>query len=321
MFILRGSLFLTLSLSACAAEPSPGSDAQGVPAQAERRFALTGAFRLGESSAAAVSARHPGVFYTINDSGNDPVLYAFDTTGMARGRWVVRKAGSFDWEAVAVAPCQLTGGDSTRSCVYIGDVGDNGTERRTITLYRVVEPDSLTPGSVGEMHPDSLHVRYPDRPHNVEAMVVASDGGILLFTKERRVSRLGRAAYVYRIPPRTWAPTDTGMAELVDSIATGFAVGLRGGVTDASLDPLARLLVLRTYQQVHLFPADSSTGRPVAGAQPATCDIAFLGEPQGEGVGIAGRGDSTVRLVLTSEGRDTPSHLISCPLPGTHARD
>src|ERR1700712_1820680 len=34
---------------------------------------------LVENSAAAMSRRQRGVFFTINDSGNDPVLFAMDT--------------------------------------------------------------------------------------------------------------------------------------------------------------------------------------------------------------------------------------------------
>ena len=50
------------------------------PVRADR----TGTFedpRVGESSGVAASPAHPGVFWTVNDSGNDPVLFATDTLG------------------------------------------------------------------------------------------------------------------------------------------------------------------------------------------------------------------------------------------------
>jgi len=306
-----------LLLVACDARLLPSGERGGVPAAAERPFTLRGAFRLDESSAAVLSAAHPQAFYTINDSGNDPVLYAFDTTGGALGRWVVRTAGSEDWEALAVAPCARSGGDSTRSCVYIGDVGDNRAERRSITIYRVAEPASLVANRVGELFPDSLVARYADGAHNVEAMVMSGDGSLLLITKEPARGPVGanRPALVYRIAPRRWAAGDTARAELVDSLPIFPAYATRHTVTDAALDPGGRVLVVRTYDHAYIFAADSLTGRALPGVAPALCDLRGLREAQGEGVGIASLGARVARLLLTSEGEPTPARMADCPLP------
>src|SRR5262245_26085772 len=64
-------------------------DSMGVPAQA---VSMTGHFArndLLESSGVAVSATQPGVLFTINDSGNEPLLFATDSTGADRGVWRV----------------------------------------------------------------------------------------------------------------------------------------------------------------------------------------------------------------------------------------
>src|SRR5262245_30899673 len=47
---------------------------------------------LLELSGAAMSARQPGVVFTINDSGDEPALRAIDTTGADRGTWLVTGA-------------------------------------------------------------------------------------------------------------------------------------------------------------------------------------------------------------------------------------
>lgn len=309
-------LALTLLLAACDASLLPSTEDGGTPAAAAHAFTLRRAFRLDESSAAAPSAAHPHAFYTINDSGNDPVLYAFDTTGAALGRWVVRTAGSDDWEALAVAPCARSGGDSTRSCIYIGDVGDNDLERRAITIYRVVEPESLVHASVGELFPDSLVARYADEPHNVEAMVVSADGSLLLMTKEARRGNDGpRPTLVYRIDLQRWTAGDTARAELVDSLPIHPVFATRHTVTDAALDRSGRLLAVRTYDHAYLFAVDSLTGRVRPDTPPARCDLRALKEPQGEGVGIVSVGERVARLLLTSEGEPTPAHLVDCPAP------
>lgn len=311
------ALAMVALLAACDARLLPSGERGGIPAAAERPFTLRGAFRLDESSAAVLSAAHPRAFYSINDSGNDPVLYAFDTTGSALGRWVVRKAGSDDWEALAVAPCARSGGDSTRSCVYIGDVGDNRAERPSITIYRVAEPESLVASSVGELFPDSLVARYADGAHNVESMVMGGDGSLLLITKEPARGPVGaaRPALVYRIAPRRWSPGDTARAELVDSLPIYPSYATRHTVTDAALDRGGRVLVVRTYDHAYLFATDSLTGRALPGVAPALCDLRGLREAQGEGVGIAAVGADVARLLLTSEGEPTPARMVDCPLP------
>ena len=48
--------------------------------------------KIHESSGLAVSHRHPGLFWTHNDSGDAPRLYAFDEQGRHHG--TLRRAGS-----------------------------------------------------------------------------------------------------------------------------------------------------------------------------------------------------------------------------------
>src|SRR5919108_3756530 len=101
-----------------------------------RHVRAVGHVDLVESSAAAMSIAQSGVFFTINDSGNDPVLFALDTTGANQGEWKVLGARNRDWEAAAVGPCSSSESSSTareRWCVYIGDVGDNGEAHREST--------------------------------------------------------------------------------------------------------------------------------------------------------------------------------------------
>src|SRR5262249_29463932 len=83
---------------------------------------------LVENSAAAMSMTQPGVFFTINDSGNEPLLFALDTTNRDRGAWRLVNTTNVDWEAASVGPCSH-GADGW--CVYVGDVGDNEAHHRS----------------------------------------------------------------------------------------------------------------------------------------------------------------------------------------------
>src|SRR5689334_12926657 len=56
-----------------------------------------------EASGLTISRRHDGLLWTHNDSGNEPVLFAIDTSGRARGRVRV-SARLRDWEDISAAP-------------------------------------------------------------------------------------------------------------------------------------------------------------------------------------------------------------------------
>src|SRR5688572_29318051 len=97
---------------------------------------------IREASGLVASQQWPGVYWTINDHGNAPVLFAFDQDGAPRGSFRVHGASNVDWEALQLGP----DGDGGFA-LYIGDTGDNDQNRRDPVIYRVPEPEPAPPGS------------------------------------------------------------------------------------------------------------------------------------------------------------------------------
>jgi hypothetical protein len=286
------------------------------PAQRTKSIPTNLHSRLVENSIAVTSVTQPGIMFGLNDSGHDAIIFAFDSAGTARGIWRVAGARNLDWEAAALGPCPPPG----RTCLYIGDVGDNEARRPYVTIYRVPEPIA-EPSSDQRAAPDSIlvverrQVRFPDHPHDVEAMYVGGDGALFLITKRRLrdLERRSRQALVFRVPASQWGLAAIPTATLVDSlpIVPGSAQGRQ--VTDAALSPDGRLLAVRTYAEVYVFAMDASTGVPSSGVPATSCTIRDLEEKQGEGIGWWW---DRRHLVLTSEGRNEPLHVIACSLPG-----
>ncbi|NOT09279.1 MAG: hypothetical protein HOP28_13875 [Gemmatimonadales bacterium] len=250
--------------------------------------------RLTESSGVVVSRRHPGVLWTMNDSGGEPALFATDTAGRALGMPAVPEAANVDWEALGIGPC---GGGT---CLYIGDTGDNDESRPAVVLYRVPEPD---PKAAGAGAAERLAVRYSDGAHDVEALYVEPDGGVVLVTKGR-----SGGVRAYRVDSSAWtAPGLEARATLMDSLPIP-----RGNlVTDAAISQDGTRVAVRTYRDIWLFRRDVRGRLQVAGSGPL-CGVAGL-EPQGEA--IAWWDERT--FVLTSEkGRFQagPITLVQCPL-------
>jgi hypothetical protein len=265
---------------------------------------------LLENSAAAMSARQPGVLFTINDSGNDALLFALDTLGADRGVWRVSGATNVDWESAAIGPCGA--GVHARDCVYIGDIGDNNAHHPKRTIYRVDEPEAS--GKRGDVRAEALTYRYVDGPHDVEAMYVAANGDVVLITKRPLMdaSRRLRPALVFRLPRTAWTVGKVAVAQLVDSLPIVPGSAPFRLITDASLAPDGKHLAVRTYMQVFIFAVDSSDGRVNHAVAPSVCNVTSLAEPQGEGITWA---NARGRLVFTSEGAGQPLRIASCPVP------
>lgn len=324
------SLFVLLVLPACR------SGAQRLPDLTWGRVEIT---RVGtierrdltESSGIVASTVREGVFWTFEDSGNEPLLYAMDSTGRDLGFVRVANAVNEDWEAIAGGPC----GDDR--CLYIGDVGDNLELRRSRVIHRVREPwtdaspapddtasagDSSTapaagssrraPAAVhgaadtaelrasGSITAEALRFTYEDRPHDVEAMVVSNDGAVHLITKGRRGGVL-----VFRLAPEAWS-SGLGVAVRTDSLRITTPTG-RDRITDAALAPDGRLAV-RSYRTLYIFRMDPESGKMASPSPELACDLASAGEPQGEGITWLSSG----AWLLTSEQRGAPITVVRC---------
>lgn len=294
-----------------------GTDTMGVVPASPIAIRLQAPAELTENSAATLSVTQPGVFFTVNDSGHEPLLFAFDSTGASRGVWRVTGAKNQDWEAASTGPCSVGGSDAARfaqACVYIGETGNNNARRPTRAIYRVREPAAEAAGFRGELAPAKVVYRYPDQPHDVEAMYVAPNGDLYLITKRqlRDATRRRRPALVFKLPASAWSGSALVTATLVDSLPIVPGSAPLRQITDAALSPDARHVAVRTYAQVYVFSADSATGRIDASVPPSVCNVIALERWQGEGVAWYGRSG---KLLLTAEGRESPMHVIECPMP------
>ena len=238
----------------------------------------TGTFRdalIKESSGVAASRTQPGILWTINDGGNDPLLFATDTTGHPLGRFRVEGARNRDWEALTVTRCGA--GD----CIVIGDIGDNGESREWVTLYRIPEPRVASrrdgaPATLATATAQVAHYGYEDRGHDAEAIFFLGDEAHLI-TKGR-----SNGIAHYRLAGIEWREDQRLTAVRAAELPIPPSRHMGRWVTDAALAPGGRRLVIRTYTELYFFVLDDR-GRLTPAEPPLACQVAGL-EPQGEGV-------------------------------------
>jgi hypothetical protein len=293
------------------AEP-PVSQTPSAPAGATRAYqdpTLLGTLSdpvISESSGLAASRRNPGLLWTHNDSGDEPFVYCIDLKAAACGAWRVTGADAWDWEDMAAGPGPRAG----EPYLYLGDIGDNLNQRTEIIVYRIPEPAAGGAGPVptkaapaATAPAEVLRLRYPDGPHNAEALAVhPTTGDVYVVTKDAQSAAVFQAA----------APLDPAkVATMVQMGTVRLGTGSRGleQVTGADISPDGRRVVLCTYSSG--YELELPAGSPFDDIWSQTPAPVTLG-PRIQGESIAYRLDG--RALLTT------SEIVPAPLQQVERR-
>jgi hypothetical protein len=140
---------------------------------------------IPESSGIIASRQYPGVYWTHNDSGNPPQLFAIDRYGKTINSFLVNRRNR-DWEDIA---------NDDAGHIFIGEIGNNWARHKQLAVYRVDEPDPHKPLPAGQTLTvtNEWQLRFPDGPFDCESLLVWKDFGYV-------VSKIyeGREAGLYR---------------------------------------------------------------------------------------------------------------------------
>lgn len=239
---------------------------------------------VNESSGLARSAT-PGVFWTINDSGDQARIFAIDSKGKlltSEQGIAIEGARNIDWEDITT---------DFNGNLLIGDVGNNNNRRKDLMIYQVPEPAQFTSAimPVAEAWPVHYPEQYEFPPvlnnYDCEALFVAS-GQVYALTKHRA----DFLATLYRLDALT-EETSNGMQIICRA-------NLRGAVTAAASWNNGERVAVLTYGGVWVFSPPEADG-----ARLFNGDILWLplrGTGQCEAVAFIDR----ETLIITNEQRD-----------------
>ena len=240
---------------------------------------------IDESSGLAVSPTQKDTFYTINDSGDKPRFFRFNSKGDVTGEFALSKATALDWEEMFAV--KLKG----KSWIYLADCGDNAEKRPFITLYRTQEPTGAS-RAIDKM--DAFKITYPDRAHNCEGVFPDPKTGDVYFVTK---VPFGKSS-IYKVKN----PSKSGdyKAELVGQYA--FSTGSMNGmlVTGAAVSPDGKNVVVRTYSGAVEFAVK---GRFEDWWKQSPISVKLAAEKQGEAICYGQDGKS---LYTSSEGTPCP---------------
>jgi len=230
--------------------------------------------RIDESSGLAKSVKHPGIWWTTNDSGDSGRIFGVNKFGKVEAV-LTFGAPVRDVEALGI---------SKDGRLYIADIGDNRETRDEVYVYSIAEPENLESQAVRFRRYD---FQYPDGPHDAETLMVHPENGRLyIVTKEDEKGGL------YAAPEE---PSREGVNKLK---RVGDMPAL---VTDGTFMPDALRIVVRGYLSM----------TAMSWAAPKAYANISLPISQGESIAV-GPTDSSV--VIGSEGRSSAVYQVQVPV-------
>ncbi|MEU2779299.1 WD40 repeat domain-containing protein [Streptomyces sp. NPDC007162] len=212
---LLAGLLLTGALASAPALAADGAGDQGFTIKDPR---------IAESSGLAASHLHPGVYWTHNDSGDGPYIYAVDSaTGKTLARITLSGVGTpRDVEAISIGPGNQ---------IYVGDIGDNlDGSWPYVWIYKLPEPKKLVDRTI---RATQYVVKYANGARNAESLVVhPRTGRVYIIDKKEDGGHLYEG-------PATLSASGTNIFRPVATVDLW--------ATDAAFSPDGRQLAVRGY--------------------------------------------------------------------------
>jgi hypothetical protein len=106
---------------------------------------------INEASGIVKSRRFPNTYWVHNDSGDTARLFAIRSDGTLIKEIAIDGAQNTDWEDIATDGVSL----------FVGDVGNNHSNRKDLCIYQIPEPDPTKQGRASVTQ--KIELAYPDQ--------------------------------------------------------------------------------------------------------------------------------------------------------------
>ncbi|RZJ99244.1 MAG: hypothetical protein EOO46_22715, partial [Flavobacterium sp.] len=204
--------------------------------------------KIKESSAVEVTEKSD-LIWTLEDSGNEPQLFALNNKGELVNTIQITDVKNNDWE-------DLT--SDKQGNLYIGDFGNNKNERKDLSIYKINAEDlTKQQASVAEkisfFFPEQtlFPPKKSERFYDVESFFLFEDN-FYLFTKNRS-SKFDGTTLLYQVPKKS----GNHPAKLISSFKTCDNFN-HCAVTSADISPDGKKVALLSSDKVWIFTDFSS---------------------------------------------------------------
>jgi hypothetical protein len=231
---------------------------------------------VSEASGLAASSQFADRIYLNNDSGDGPFLYMTSLAGGPTQKIEIQNFAPLDNEDLAYGNCPLT----ANKCIYMGDIGDNKKKRTEIEIV-VIEEKQNFPSSIAALH--FIRVKYPDHPHNAEAMALHPNGDLYILTKEMdEKTSTPQIALIYKLTATQLAnknknvQTLSYVGELDIPFLTGEFSPYGQIITAADISADGKKLLVLTYEDAIEFDLDLTNPIPAVTKMKTNVDFRLI---------------------------------------------
>jgi hypothetical protein len=221
--------------------------------------------QIPESSGVIDSRKFPGVFWTFNDSGNGPAIFAVKRDGTLLRQFTLNVRNN-DWEAIST---------DDEGHLFVGDIGNNERGRDRVIVYRLDEPDPTArpaPGAPAVLRVGAMWLlKFPDKPFDAESLFVYKGRGYVI---SKLLNGKNAGLYSFDLAPQTEPETLRHECDLP----------IRSPVTDAALTPDGERLAVMTVTGPYLFGGLKGDVAAAAKAEPTHVTYFDPGDLNMEGV-------------------------------------
>lgn len=229
--------------------PDPSNDSKFELSIVKAQIEKIGGFtdnRILECSGIVPSVQNIDCYWVHNDSGNAAEIYLVDKSGKTKLTVVLNGVKNVDFEDIAIAHPN----DSAEPSLIIGDIGDNLTRRKNLSLYILKEPKLNSTANI-TIRPDiTIEFAFEGgERHNCEGLAYDAIGNRLVVANKLSAKQIlqSKEATLFAFEADFKTKKQKRVAKRIGMIPGQMVTGL-----DISLD--GKALVLQNYLAGYYLP-------------------------------------------------------------------
>ncbi len=286
-------------------DPDPSKDSEFKLSIVKAQIEKIGRFtddRILECSGIVPSFRNIDCYWVHNDSGNAAEIYLVDKSGKTKLTVVLDGVKNVDFEDIAIAHPK----DSAETSLIIGDIGDNLTRRKNLSLYILKEPKLDSRANI-TIRPDiTIEFEFEGgEKHNCEGLAYDAIGNRIFVANKLSAKQIlqSKEAALFAFDADFKTKNQKRVAKRIGMVPGQMVTGF-----DISLD--GKALVLQNYLAGYFLPITGTLEESIS----KNTYTMFSLPVQRQSESICFTLDRK-RLITASEGKKVSIYSIEVPKP------
>jgi hypothetical protein len=248
--------------------------------------------QMQEASGLVASINNPEMFWSHNDSGNDPEIFLIDKTGKLVCTVHLPDIQNRDWEDITIG----AGPEKNKQYLYIGDIGDNKAVHDYKFIYRLEEPvinKAVTDTTLRNI--DEIKFKLSDGARDTESLMYDPQSHDLYILSKREAH-----INLYKLSQ----PFSTDGLMRAERVLEKLPFTM---IVAADISPDGSEILAKNYDHIYYWKRQTGEKLEDAISRPAE-ELVYKAEPQGEAIAFDRTGVGF--YTLSEQKKKVPQHLF-----------